>query len=89
MEILKQKLTSRKLWAAVVAAAITIVTGLFSEELTPEAVSLISKAVMALCVYIFGESIVDVARQLGPKVLPAVLEAATEDTIKAENTDEE
>lgn len=89
MEILKQKLTSRKLWAAIIAAVITVITGLFSEELTPETVELTSKAVVALCVYIFGESIVDVARQLGPKLLPAVLEVATEETNKAEKTDEE
>ena len=60
----KQKLSSRKLWAAIAAAVITILTAIFKEELSAEAVDLIGKGVIALCVYIFGEGIVDVARQI-------------------------
>ncbi len=56
---LKQKLTSRKLWAAIVAMVTTLLAAIFKESLTPEAVELISKGVVALCVYIFGEGIVD------------------------------
>ena len=59
---IRQKLTSRKLWAAIVAAVVAIGTALFSDSITPEAVELLSKAVVALCCYIFGEGIVDAAR---------------------------
>lgn len=56
---LKQKLTSRKLWAAIAAMVTTLLAAIFKESLTPEAVELISTGVVALCVYIFGEGIVD------------------------------
>lgn len=60
----KQKLSSRKLWLAVFAAVVTILTALFKTELTAETIALIERGVMALCVYIGGESIVDAARQI-------------------------
>lgn len=63
----KQKLTSRKLWAAVLAAATTILTALFKTELTPETVYLIEKGVLALCAYILGEGVVDAARLIWSK----------------------
>ena len=56
---MKQKLTSRKLWAAIAAMVTTLLAAIFKESLTPEAVELISTGVVALCVYIFGEGIVD------------------------------
>lgn len=58
---IKQKLTSRKLWAAIAAMVTTLLAAIFKETLTPEAVELISKGVIALCVYIFGEGVVDAA----------------------------
>ena len=64
MEFLKQKLGSRKLWAAVAAAVLCVVTALFGENLTPEVVDITRYAVMAAMVYIFGEGAVDVARQI-------------------------
>lgn len=39
----------------------TLLAAIFKESLTPEAVELISKGVIALCVYIFGEGVVDAA----------------------------
>lgn len=60
----KQKLSSRKLWLAVFAAVVTILTALFKTELTAETIALIEKGVLALCVYIGGESVVDAARQI-------------------------
>lgn len=60
----KQKLSSRKLWAAVAAFIATTLTAIFREELTPETVTLIGKGVTALCVYIFGEGIVDAVRNI-------------------------
>lgn len=64
MEKLKEKLSSRKLWAAIAAAVLCVVTALFGESLTPEVVDITRYAVMAAMVYIFGEGAVDVARQI-------------------------
>lgn len=64
MEKLKEKLSSRKLWAAVAAAVLCVVTAMFGENLTPEVVDITRYAVMAAMVYIFGEGAVDVARQI-------------------------
>lgn len=64
MEFLKQKLGSRKLWAAIAAAAICVVSAVMGEELTPEYVEILHYAVTACVAYIFGESAVDVLRQI-------------------------
>ena len=64
MEFLKQKLGSRKLWAAVAAAVICVVSAVMGEEITPEYVDLLHYAVTACIAYIFGESAVDVLRQI-------------------------
>lgn len=65
MNGLKQKLSSRKLWAAVIAAALCVISAIMGEEITPESVELIHAAVLAAVAYIFGESAVDVFRQIG------------------------
>ena len=62
MEKLKQTLGSRKLWAALIAAALAVLTALLGEEMTPEIVGALRCAVTALVAYIFGEGAVDVAR---------------------------
>ena len=59
-----QKLTSRKLWVAIFAAALCVVSACFGEELTPEMVDMIKTAVSAAVAYIFGESAVDIFRQI-------------------------
>ncbi len=64
MEFLKQKLGSRKLWAAVAAAVICVVSAVMGDEITPEYVELLHYAVTACIAYIFGESAVDVLRQI-------------------------
>ena len=64
MEFLKQKLGSRKLWVSIAAAAICIVAAVMGEELTPEYVEILRYAVTACVAYIFGESAVDVLRQI-------------------------
>lgn len=69
-----QKLTSRKLWAAIAAAGAAIATAIFKEQLTPEAVTLIKTAIFALCTYIGGESIVDVARAVWGSIETALVE---------------
>lgn len=60
----KAKLSSRKLWAAVIAVIMVIAVAVFKETLSADLVDLIGKAVLALCVYIFGESGVDIARAI-------------------------
>ncbi len=64
MEKLKQKLSSRKLWAAVASALLCVIAAFYGEELTPEVVEVLKYAVAAGVTYIFGEGIVDVARQV-------------------------
>ncbi len=61
---LKTKLSSRKLWAAIAAFAATILVAIFKDDIPPDAVSLIRNGVIALCVYIFGEAGVDIARMI-------------------------
>ena len=62
MEKIREKLCSRKLWAAILAGAAALVAACFGEELTPEIVSALKCAVTAAIAYIFGEGAVDVAR---------------------------
>ena len=62
MEKLKQKLSSRKLWAAVIAVIVVLAVSLLGEELTPEIVSALECVVGAAVAYIFGEGAVDIAR---------------------------
>lgn len=62
MEKLKQKLSSRKLWAAIIAVIVVLAVSLLGEELTPEIVSALECVVGAAVAYIFGEGAVDIAR---------------------------
>lgn len=71
MNTLKQKLTSRKLWAAVLAVISAIIVALCGEEITPEVVSALKCAVTAAIAYIFGEGAVDVAREIAAAVKKA------------------
>ena len=73
MEKLKQKLSSRKLWAALLSAVLCVVAAICGDELTPEVVSVIKYAVAAGIAYIFGEGIVDVARQIFGVDISAIL----------------
>ncbi len=74
MEFLKQKLSSRKLWAAVASGVLCIVSVVFGDQLTPEIVEVVRYAVIAGVTYIFGEGIVDVARQVADAIKAASLE---------------
>lgn len=67
------KLTSRKLWCAIAAAVVMVLTAVFGENLTPEMVDIIKTGIGALVAYIFGESAVDIARQLVEKVRAEML----------------
>lgn len=64
MNKIKEKLASRKLWAAILAGVAALVAALCGEELTPEIVSALKCAVTAAIAYIFGEGAVDVARMI-------------------------
>lgn len=67
----KQKLSSRKLWAAVLAAVFALLTALFGEELPAEMVEVLKTGIYGLIAYIFGEGVVDVARILGQSKVDA------------------
>ena len=68
---LKQKLTSRKLWAAIIAVIVVLAVSLLGEELTPETVAALECVVGAAVAYIFGEGAVDVARVIAEAVKKA------------------
>lgn len=57
--MLKQKLTSRKFWAAVLAAALSVIAAVFADELGASVTDALGSGVAALIAYIFGESAVD------------------------------
>ena len=61
----KQKLSSRKLWAAVAAAILAVIAAVFGGELSAETVDMIKTGIYGLVAYIFGEGAVDVARVIG------------------------
>ena len=58
----KQKLTSRKFWAALIAVVTTILVAFNVSNLTIEQVVAVITAVSALIAYIIGEGLVDSAR---------------------------
>lgn len=60
----KQKLSSRKLWAAVLAAVFAVAAAVFGDELDAEAVDMLQTGVYGLIAYIFGEGVVDAARAI-------------------------
>ena len=59
----KQKLTSRKFWAAIVGFITAIMTALNISDLTIEQVTAIISATSVLIAYIIGEGIVDASRK--------------------------
>lgn len=61
----KQKLSSRKLWCALISAVLGVVIAVFGEDLPAETVELIEKGIYAMIAYIFGESVVDAVRTNG------------------------
>ena len=59
----KQKLSSRKLWAAIAAFAVATATLFGADSITVEQISALISAVGVAIAYIIGESCVDAARQ--------------------------
>lgn len=70
----KQKLSSRKLWAAVLSVVLMCVSAVFGEEMTAEVAEVLKTAVYGLIAYIFGEGIVDAAREVGAGKVDAAKE---------------
>ncbi len=63
----KEKLWSRKFWAAVLAAVFALIVTLAGEELPMEMVEVFRTGIYGLIAYIFGEGAVDVARVVSGK----------------------
>ena len=80
----KSKLSSRKLWAAIVAVLVVILTIFVGEDLTPELTSALECIVFAAVAYIFGEGAVDIARVIADAIKKAY--AVAKETM---DTDEE
>lgn len=70
----KQKLSSRKLWAAALSVVLMCVSAVFGEEMTAEVAEVLRTAVYGLIAYIFGEGIVDAAREVGAGKVDAAKE---------------
>lgn len=65
MKTITQKLTSRKMWAAIAAAVMCVITAVFGENIPAEFAEYIRTGAYALIAYVFGEAVVDVAREIG------------------------
>ena len=63
----KQKLSSRKLWAAFAAAVLAVIAAVFGDNLNAETVNMIKTGIYSLVAYVFGEGAVDVARIIAGK----------------------
>ena len=72
METLKRKLTSRKFWAALLAAGLAAYMALRGDALDTAALGSLKTAVEALVAYICGESVVDASRNILAKNASAV-----------------
>ncbi|MBQ9080972.1 MAG: hypothetical protein IJY27_07885 [Clostridia bacterium] len=59
----KQKLSSRKLWAAITAFVTALATVLGADALTIEQLAALISAIGVAVTYIIGESCVDAARE--------------------------
>lgn len=70
----KQKLSSRKLWAAALSVVLMCVSAVFGEEMTAEVAEVLKTAAYGLIAYIFGEGIVDAAREVGAGKVDAAKE---------------
>ena len=90
----KNKLSSRKLWAAIVAVLVVIMTVFVGEDLTPELTSALECIVFTAVAYIFGEGAVDIARVIADAIKKAYAVAketvdATEDKTEGGGNDED
>ena len=90
----KSKLSSRKLWAAIVAVLVVVLTVFVGEDLTPELTSALECIVFAAVAYIFGEGAVDIARVIADAIKKAyavakeTVDAAEDKTEGGENNED-
>lgn len=61
----KQKLTSRKFWAAIIGFITAILAAFGVKDMTIEQIAAVVTAVASLVAYIIGEGLVDAAREGG------------------------
>lgn len=94
MNNLKNKLSSRKLWAAIVAVLVVVLTVFVGEDLTPELTSALECIVFTAVAYIFGEGAVDIARVIADAIKKAyavakeTVDAAEDKTEGGENNED-
>ena len=81
---LKQKLTSRKLWMAVVGVAVGLAAAFGIEENDYAQIAGVVTSVVSVVSYIFGEAAVDAAAAKVPEALPLIEEYKEENTENAE-----
>lgn len=67
----KQKLSSRKLWAAAAAAILAVLAAVFGDQMNAETVDMIKTGIYSLVAYVFGEGAVDFARIIGQSKVDA------------------
>ena len=90
----KSKLSSRKLWAAIVAVLVVILTIFVGEDLTPELTSALECIAFTAVAYIFGEGAVDIARVIADAIKKAyavakeTVDAAEDKTEGGENNED-
>lgn len=63
METLKRKLSSRKLWMAVIGFLVAVGSAFGCPDIDSESVTLIASGCVALSAYILGEGIADTKRE--------------------------
>lgn len=80
MEKLMQKLSSRKLWAAIVGVVVGLAAAFGIETSEYAQVAGIVTSAVSVLSYIFGESAVDAAREKYAIDVDAVVNAAKEET---------
>lgn len=83
MNTLKQKLTSRKLWAAIVGVIVGLAAAFGIESSEYAQVAGIVTSAVSVAAYIFGESSVDAAREKYGIDLDAVVESIDKQDKKA------
>lgn len=94
MNNLKNKLSSRKLWAAIVSVLVVVLTVFVGEDLTPELTSALECIVFTAVAYIFGEGAVDIARVIADAikkvyaVAKETVDAAEDKTEGGENNED-
>lgn len=81
---IKQKLTSRKLWMAIVGVAVGLAAAFGIEENDYAQIAGVVTSVVSVVSYIFGESAIDAAAAKVPEGLPLIEDYRKETDEKTE-----